>query len=82
MSKKPPRCGACDRRIRLTYHEVALRAFETSQTIGLYHARPDCQAAATRYMAAGAVLRATVYHPQRCGGDLTNSDGGVSEWAA
>jgi hypothetical protein len=33
-------------------------------------------------MVSGAVLRGTVYHPERCGGDFEHCDGGVSEWAA
>jgi len=82
VGKKPPRCDHCDRRIRPTHHEFLLRDFE-GQVIGRYHVRPDCQVAAAGYFEPGVALRATVYHPARCGGsDLADCDGGVSEWAA
>lgn len=80
MSKKPRRCDACNRKIRPTHHEFRLRDFESGQTIGRYHAA--CQGAATKYMVAGVALRATVYHPKRCGSDMEHCDGGVSERAA
>ena len=80
MSKKLPRCDACNRRIRPAHHELALRDFETGQIVGNYHAA--CQGAAVKYFSSGAVLRATIYHPERCGGDLKHCDGGLSERAA
>jgi len=83
MSKWPPRCDSCNRRIRKNHHEVVLRDLETGQTIGRYHARPDCQSpAVTTYIVPGVAIRATVHHPERCGGDLESCDGGVPEWAA
>ena len=80
MSKTPPRCDACNRRIRSTHHEFVLRDFETGQTIGRYHAA--CQGAATKYLEAGVALHGTIYHPERCGGDLKRCDGGLLEGAA
>ncbi len=83
MSKRPTRCDSCNRRIRPTHHEFVLRDFETGQELGRYHARPDCQAAAATYFEPGVALRATIFHPKRCGGeDLEHCDGGLSEWAA
>ncbi len=82
MSNKPPRCDSCNRRLRKSQHELALSDLETGQVVGRYHTRPECQAAATRYLVVGAVLRGTVYHPERCGEDMEHCDGGVSEWAA
>ncbi len=80
MSNKPPRCDFCNRRIREGQHLLTLRDPVTGQTIGRYHIRPHCQTAAAKYFAPGAAIRATVYHPERCGGDLDRCDGGVSEW--
>ncbi len=82
MSKRPTRCDACDKRIRRNQHEFLLRDFETGQTIARYHTKPECQEEAADYFVSGVALRATVYHPERCGGDLERCDGGVSEWAA
>ncbi len=82
MSKKPTRCDSCGRRIRLNQHEFFLRDFDTGQAIGRYHTKPDCQVAVTKYVTPGVALRATVYHPERCGGDLMRCDGGASEGAA
>lgn len=82
MSKSPSRCDSCNRRLRKNQHEFVLRDFETGQVVGRYHTRPECQAAAAKYMVAGVVLRGTVYHPKRCGADMEQCDGGVSEWAA
>ncbi len=79
---KSPRCDACNKRIRLSQHEFLLRDFETGQAIARYHTKPGCQVAAADYFVSGVALRATVYHPERCGGDLESCDGGVSEWAA
>ena len=80
MSNKPPRCDSCNRRIRPTHHEFVLRDLVTGQVVGNYHAR--CQGAAVKYFSSGTVLRATVYHPERCNGDLKDCDGGLSELAA
>jgi hypothetical protein len=82
MSKNPPRCDACNRRIRRNQHEFVLRDFQPGQIVGRYHARPDCQAAAARYIVPGVVLHGTFYHPEKCGDDLELCDGGLSEWAA
>jgi hypothetical protein len=82
MSKKPTRCDSCGRRIRLNQHEFLLRDLDTGQAIGRYHTKPECQVAVTKYVTPGVALRATVYHPERCGGDLIRCDGGVSEGAA
>jgi hypothetical protein len=83
VSKKPPRCDACNRRIRKNHHELVLRDFETEQVLGCYHARPGFQAAATKYIVPGVVLRGTYYHPERCGGEaLEHCDGWLSESAA
>ncbi len=82
MSKQPPRCDSCNRRIRRNQHEFTLRDFETGQVVGRYHTRPGCQVAAASYFVPGVALRATVYHPERCGDDREACDGGVSEWAA
>jgi hypothetical protein len=79
VSNKPPRCDYCARRIRPTHHEFVLRDFSTGQVIGRWHTKPDCQVAAADYFVPGVALRATVYHPERCGGeDLAHCDGGVS----
>ncbi len=81
MSNKPPRCDACDKRIRLSHHEFILRDFETEQIVGRWHAA--CQGAAAKYLtAAAAAFRGTYYHPERCGDDLSLCDGGLPEWAA
>jgi hypothetical protein len=82
VSKTPPRCDSCNRRIRRNQHEFILRDFATGQVVGRYHARPDCQAAAGKYIVPGVVLRGTFYHPERCGDDLEFCDAGLSEWAA
>ncbi len=82
MSNKLQRCDSCNRRIRPNQHEFTLRDFETGQIVGRYHTRPGCQTAAAKYIVAGAVLRATVYHPERCGDDLEACDGGSSERVA
>ena len=82
MSKRTTRCDFCDRRIRRTHHEFVLRDFETGQVIARYHTKPGCQVAAADYFVSGVAIRATVYHPERCGDDREACDGGVSEWAA
>jgi hypothetical protein len=82
MSNKPPRCDSCNRRIRPNQHEFTLRDLDTGQVVGRYHTRPSCQVAAAKYFVPGVAIRATVYHPERCGGDLERCDGGVPEWAA
>lgn len=83
MSKgHPPRCDSCNRRLRRNQHELVLRDFMTGQVVGHYHARPECQGAAAKYMVGGAVLRGTYYHPERCGDDFEHCDGGLSERAA
>jgi len=82
MSKRPTRCDACNRRIRLSHHEFVLRDFETEQIVGRWHAA--CQGAAAMYLtaAAAAAFRGTYYHPPRCGDDLSLCDGGAAEGAA
>lgn len=82
MSNHPPRCDACNRRLRRNQHEFVLRDFSTGQIVGQYHARPSCQAAAAKYIVPGVVLRGTYYHPPKCGDDLEHCDGGIIEWAA
>jgi len=82
LSNKYPRCDSCNRRIRPNQHEFVLRDLETGQVVGRYHTRPGCQVAAASYFVPGVALRATVYHPERCGDDREACDGGVSEWAA
>ena len=79
MSKRPTRCNACNKRIRLNQHEFILRDFETEQIIGRWHAA--CQGAAAKHLTAAA-FRGTYYHPPRCGDDLSLCDGGLPEWAA
>ena len=79
-AKKQRKCDACGKRIRASHHELRLRGALTGQAIGLYHARPHCQAAAAKYFAPGVVLRGTIAHPERCGPDLERCDGGLSEW--
>jgi len=81
MGKRPTRCDACNRRIRLSQHMFILRDFETEQIIGRWHAA--CQGAAAKYLtAAAAAFRGTYYHPPRCGDDLSLCDGGAVEGAA
>jgi hypothetical protein len=82
MSYKPPKCDACNRRIRRNQHEFVLRDFVTGQIVGRYHARPECQAAAATYFVAGAVLRGTYYHPPKCSAELELCDGGLPEAVA
>ena len=82
MSHKPPRCDACNKRIRRNHHELLLSDFQTGQVVGHYHARPECQAAAVKYIVGGVVLNATFVHPDRCGDDQEHCDGGLTEWAA
>ncbi len=82
MGKRPKRCDACNKRIRRTHHAFVLRDFSTGQVIARYHIKPGCQVAAADYFVSGVALRATVYHPERCGGDLERCDGGVLEGAA
>src|SRR4051794_29233147 len=50
VSYKPPRCDACNKRIRRNHHELLLSDFQTGQIVGHYHARPECQAAAAKYI--------------------------------
>ena len=80
MSKEPPRCDHCNRRIRRSQHELRLRDALTGQSLSRYHAA--CQVAAAKYFEAGAVLRVTIAHPDRCGPDQERCDGGLSESAA
>ncbi len=82
MSNKPPRCDSYNRRLRKNQHELLLRDAETDQTLGHYHARPECQEAALKYMVPGVALRGTYFHPERCGDDLALCDGGLSEVSA
>jgi hypothetical protein len=82
MSHQPPRCDACGRRIRQNHHELRLSDFTTNQLIGRYHARPGCRDAATKYFERGVVLRLGIVHPDRCGPEQENCDGGLLEEAA
>jgi hypothetical protein len=77
MSNKPARCDFCNRRIREGQHLLTVRDPQTAQVIGRYHIRPACQTAAAKYFTGGAAIRATVYHPERCGGDVIRLAG---EW--
>jgi hypothetical protein len=79
---REPRCDACSKRIRRNQHELVLSDFLTGQVVGCYHVRRDCQAAATKYLMGGAVLRATYAHPPRCGVEYELCDGGLSEAVA
>ena len=54
-AKKQRRCDACGKRIHARHHELRLREALTGQAIGLYHARPHCQAAAAKYFTPGVV---------------------------
>jgi hypothetical protein len=77
MSKRPTCCDFCNRRIRLSQHALLLRDFSTEQAIGRYHVRPDCQVAAADYFVSGVAIRATIFHPERCGSDLESCDAGA-----
>jgi hypothetical protein len=84
VSKKPkePRCDSCNKRIRRNQHELLLIDPLTGQRIGHYHAMPDCMRAAAKYFKPGTVTMSTFVHPDRCGDDLEECDGGLPEWAA
>ena len=82
MSHKPPKCDACDKRIRKTHHAIRLSDLTTGQVIGSYHARPPCQLEAAKYVARGVALRFSVVHPDRCGDDFEKCDGGLLEASA
>jgi hypothetical protein len=77
VSKKPPRCDSCNRRIRRSQHELRLSDLLTGQLLGRYHAA--CQAAAAKYFRPGVLLRATIAHPDRCGDRQEFCDGGLRE---
>ena len=77
-----PRCDHCGKRIRPNHHELRLSYPTSGQGIGRYHTRPDCQAAAAKYLTGGTVLLATYYHPPRCGDDQAHCDAGLSEVVA
>jgi hypothetical protein len=79
---KAIRCDACERRIRRNQHTLRLSDPLTRQPIGSYHTRSACQEAATKYMTSGAVLIASIIHPDRCGEDQAHCDAGLSEGAA
>ncbi len=79
MNHKPPKCDACERRIRKNRHAIRLSDLTTGQVIGRYHARPLCQSAGSKYVARGVALRFSVVHPARCGEDFEECDGGLSE---
>jgi hypothetical protein len=79
VSHQPPRCDACDKRIRQNHHYLRLSDLTTGQVIGRYHTRPGCQAQASKYFEPGAVLRFSVVHPGRCGDDFEACDGGLLE---
>lgn len=82
MSRKHTRCDACNKRIRPAQHELLLRDLLSGQEIGRYHTRPECQSAVAKYLISEATLRATIFHPKRCGDDLESCDGGLMEGAA
>jgi hypothetical protein len=83
MSAKQLRCDACNRRLRPNQHELHLSDPLTGQLVGKYHARPDCQEAASKYMMQpGTVLFASFIHPNRCGPDQERCAGGLSGSAA
>ena len=82
MSNNSPKCDACGRRVRPKHHELLLSDALTGQVIGHYHARPDCQGAATKYLRSGAVIMATFVHPDRCGPEQEHCDAGLSEKVA
>ena len=78
-------CDACGKRMRPAHHELHLRDPRTGQRLGVYHAGitwGDCQAQATKYLVAGAVVQATVVHPDRCGANQEHCDAGLSEAVA
>jgi hypothetical protein len=77
-----PRCDHCNRRIRENHHELQLADPLTGQRVGSYHTRPECQAAATKYMTGGTVLLLTYLHPDKCGPGQELCDGGFYEGAA
>jgi hypothetical protein len=74
MSRKPPRCDHCGRRIRPSHHSARLSDFLIMQTIGEYHANPACMAAALKYTTDGADVRVSYLHPLRCGPSQENCD--------
>jgi hypothetical protein len=83
MSHQPPRCDACDRRIRRNHHGIRLSDLTTGQLIGRYHARPPCQGSAMKYFEPGVVLRMTIVHPDRCGPEQECCDlGAIGEVVA
>jgi hypothetical protein len=66
---KPSKCDACNRRLRRNQHELHLSDPRTGQVIGRYHTgepHADCMAAAEKYLTSGAILMATVVHPDSC----------------
>jgi len=73
------RCDACNKRIRRNHHELRLTDPMTGQKVGHYHARPECQEAALKYLTSGAMLMATFVHPDRCGPDQERCDAELSE---
>ncbi len=82
VSHQPPRCDACDKRIRPNHHYIRLSDLTTGQVIGRYHARPPCQLAVTKYLEAGAVLRFSIAHPDRCGPNQEHCDAALNEVVA
>jgi hypothetical protein len=79
---KPSKCDACGKRMRPSHHELHLTDPRSGQVIGHYHARPDCQEAATRYFQAGVVLLVNIVHPHRCGNDFEACDAGLADMEA
>ena len=79
---KPSRCDTCNKRLRPNHHELQLSDPRTSQVIGRYHAghgpHEECMVQAQKYLRPGAVLMATVVHPdacqERCDVGLVNMD--------
>ncbi len=85
MSKKSPRCGACNRKLRPNQHELHLSDPVMGQLIGRYHTSEgwgECTAAAGKYAQRGTVLLGTFVHPRKCGREQEHCDGGLSESAA
>jgi len=79
-SRKLPVCDDCQRPIRHSHHEWALRDPATNQLIGRYHG--VCQHSASKYFGPGVVVLLTYYHPDRCGPNQERCDAGAFEEVA
>jgi hypothetical protein len=77
----PPTCDGCERPIRDSQHELLLRDFTTGQILGRYHAA-TCQHSATEYFVPGMVTEVVYVHPDRCGENQEECDGGAFEVVA